>query len=70
MKKDTSKMRVKSKCKWTKKREKELRDKIIRALQNQGFEVEGQMELDLGGFFYKGKFIRYEDEDPRYWGYK
>jgi len=56
--------------KWTKKREKELREKVIRALNSQGFEVGGQMNFDFGGVFYKGKFFRYEDIDPRYWGYK
>jgi len=59
---------VKSKHTLSKKDEK-LREKIIRALIDQGFEVEGQMELDLGGFFHRGKFIKYEDLDPRRWGY-
>lgn len=48
---------------------KKLRQKIIRELREQGFEVNGQIEFDFGGVYFKGKFFSHEDLDTRKWGY-
>lgn len=48
---------------------KRLREKLINELRAQRFEVNGQLEFDFGGIYFKGKFFSDEDLDTRNWGY-
>ena len=51
------------------KKEESLRQRIVRELRGQGFDVPPQLQLPTDGVWFHGKFYSYDDMDTSRWGY-